>query len=93
MAVSSSTVGWFESYMSNRMQQTSGGSELSDALPVILEYPKRAFWVHFSFSCTKTICPVLPINAMFPCMPTTQSYIATPQMSMILEKNHNEDLL
>ena len=40
MGVSSSTVGWFESYLSNRMQQTSCGSELSDALPVTFGIPQ-----------------------------------------------------
>ena len=40
MGVSSSTVGCFESYLSKRMQQTSCGSELSDALPVTLGVPQ-----------------------------------------------------
>ena len=40
MGVSSSTVGWFESYLSNRMQQTSCGSELSDALPLTFGVPQ-----------------------------------------------------
>ena len=40
MGVSSSTVGCFESYLSNRMQQMSCGSELSDALPVTFGVPQ-----------------------------------------------------
>ena len=40
LGVGADAVSWFETYLTNRMQRTSCGSELSDALPVNFGVPQ-----------------------------------------------------
>jgi hypothetical protein len=87
------TVGWFESYLSNRMQQTSCGSELSDALPVTFGVPRGSILGPLLFLVYRNGLPSITnkVNVSLYTDDTVLYYYASDVND--LERNLNEDLL
>ena len=59
------TVGWFESYLSNRIKKSFCKSELSDALPVTFAVPYESILCPLLFLVYIKELPSKPINTIF----------------------------
>ena len=93
MGVSSSTVGWFESYLSNRMQQMSCGSELSDALPVTFGVPQGSILGPLLFLVYINDLPSITNKCNVSLYADDTVLYCYASDVNDLEKNLNEDLL